>query len=141
MAKVRVVDYAPAEHQNHMRWVDDEQRKRYEHSGHLVPYKVCTVEVCGFQFVFHSLMQVELCLDYYSRKVQPTSRLPVHTQNLGGDHWETQRWFEKLPLVLLENSKRPKVIAALQRALREYGAHPEAKTSTPKPALWERPYA
>jgi hypothetical protein len=121
-----------------MRWVDNEQFERYQKSGGLAPYKVCLVEVCAFQFIFHSVLQVELCLDYYSRQTQPTSRLPVHTQNLGGDHWETQRWFEKLPMFLLERSKRSKVISALKRAIVVYSAVPGAVTSTSRPAIWSR---
>lgn len=119
-----------------MRWVDNEQMERHERSGGLSPYKVCLVDVCGFQFGFHSVLQIELCLAYYQRGIHPTSRLPVYTKNLGGDHWETQRWFEKLPMVLLEKSKRPKVIAALTRALAEYRVEPGAITSTQKPPLW-----
>jgi len=136
MAKVTIADYMEGEHPNPMRWVDNEQQERYQRSGGLAPYKVCTVEVCGFEFIFHSVMQAELCLDYYSRRIHPTSRLPVHTENLGGDHWETQRWFEKLPMYLLENSKRPKVIAALTRAIAEYRAYPGATTHKAKPAIW-----
>ena len=136
MAKITITDYIENQYPNHMQWVDNEQQVRYTRSGGLSPYKVCLVEVCGFQFIFHSVMQVELCLEYYSKQLQPTSRLPVHTQNLGGDHWETQRWFEKLPMFLLEKSKRPKVIAALGRAVAEYSATPGAITSTARPAIW-----
>ncbi|MGC4061389.1 MAG: hypothetical protein QM749_11325 [Aquabacterium sp.] len=136
MAKITITDYVLSEHPNHMGWIDNEQKVRHEKSDGLAPYKVCLVEVCGFQFIFHSIMQIELCIDYYSRTVQPTSRLPVHTQNLGGDHWETQRWFEKLPMFLLEKAKRPKVIAALEKARTKYSEIPGARTSTPKPAIW-----
>jgi len=136
MAKITITDYVENEYPNHMRWIDNEQQERYARSGGLAPYKVCLVDVCGFRFIFHSVMQIELCLDYYSRQPQPTSRLPVHTQNLGGDHWETQRWFEKLPMFLLEKSKRPRVLAALERALAEYSTAPGAITSTAKPEVW-----
>jgi hypothetical protein len=34
------------------------------------------------------------------------------------DHWEAQRWFEQLPMYLLEDAKRKKVVAALQKALK-----------------------
>jgi hypothetical protein len=33
------------------------------------------------------------------------------------DHWEAERWFERLPMYLLEEPKRLKVIKALERAL------------------------
>jgi hypothetical protein len=91
---------------------------------------------CGFQFVFHSVVQVELCLDYYRLRHHPSSRLPVNDGNFGGDHWETQRWFEKLPQFLLEKAKRPKVVAALEEALTEYRKYDGAETLTAKPALY-----
>ena len=119
-----------------MWYIDNEQFVRYKHTGGLTPYKVCVVDVYGFQFIFHSTVQVELCLDYYSRKIHPSSRLPVYKEYLGGDHWETQRWFEKLPLFLLEKIKRQKVIATLARALDEYRRHPGTITGTQKPNIW-----
>lgn len=136
MAKISIEDFDRTKHPNHMWYIDNEQLTRYEHTGGLTPYKVCVVEVRGFQFIFHSSMQVELCLDYYSRRIHPSSRLPVYKENLGGDHWETQRWFEKLPLFLLENANRQKVIATLERALAEYRRQPGTITSTRKPNIW-----
>lgn len=139
MARITIIDYVQNEYPNHMRWVDNEQLERYQRSGGLTDYKVCLVEVCSFQFVFHSVMQAELCLAYYSRAIHPTSMLPVYTQNLGGDHLETQRWFEKLPMFLLSKSKRPRVVAALTRAVEDYRAHGCAVTGTAMPDIWERP--
>ena len=136
MARITIADYDAYAYPNHMRWVDNEQFDRYQKSGGLAPYKVCVVDVCAFRFVFHSVMQVELCLEYYSRKIHSTSRLPVYTQNLGGDHWEMQRWFERLPMFLLEGPKRLKVVSALKRAIAVYRAVPGAITSTPRPAIW-----
>ena len=138
MSQVTIEDFSESRHPNPMRWVDDEQRRRHEHSKGLVPYKVCLVETCGFQFIFHSVMQVELCLEYYARELQPSSRLPVPSHEFGIDHWEALRWFERLPMYLLEKSKRSKVIAALERALAEYRKQPGAITSTPKPEIWFR---
>jgi hypothetical protein len=136
MAKIKIEDFDQKTHPNYMWHIDNEQFNRYQHAGGHTPYTVCVVEVCGFQFIFHSTMQIELCLDYYSRQTRPSSRLPVYREHLGGDHGETQRWFERLPLYLLENAKRPKVVAALERALLEYRRQPGALTSTPKPKLW-----
>ena len=62
-----------------MRSINDEQFIQYKKTKGLVPYKVCIVEVCGFSFQFHSLIQLELCLDYYSGKHHLYSRLPVYT--------------------------------------------------------------
>src|SRR5207302_2347987 len=111
--------------------------KRHGRAPTIVPYKVCVVSVCGFMFEFHSLAQLRLCLEYYSQKHHPSSRLPVYDKNLGGDHGETQRWFEKLPQFLLEKPKRSKVVAALTKALNAYSQVPEADTGTPKRTLHE----
>jgi hypothetical protein len=121
-----------------MQFIDSGQRDRKLRTGALVPYKVCLVDVCGFEFIFHSVMQLELCLEYYGRRHHPTSRLPVETGDCGGDHGETQRWFDKLPNYLLEKAKRPKVLSALERALAEYRQQEGAETGTAKPELFKR---
>ncbi|MDR3481801.1 MAG: hypothetical protein P4L91_13935 [Burkholderiaceae bacterium] len=136
MTKITFEAFERERHPNHMWYVDNAQLRRHEHSHGLIPYKVCLVEVCGFQFIFHSVMQIELCLEYYLNEHQPSSRLPVYTENLGGDHHEMQRWYEKLPLRLLEKSKRPKVVKALTNAITEYAKYPGAITNTNRPTLW-----
>src|SRR5882724_8364317 len=65
----------------------------------LSPREVWIVRVCSFTFVFHTLHQVEACLTYYSKKLHPSSRIPSDQL---GDHWEHQRWFERVPMYLLE---------------------------------------
>ena len=137
MATIKIQDFDRRIHHNPMWYIDDEQSKLHDRVGGLVPYKICLVEVCGFQFIFHSVVQIDLCLEYHCRQHHPSSRLPVYTENLGGDHSETQRWFEKLPQYLLESSKRPKVIAALQRARIEYERHEGAQIKTAKPELYK----
>jgi len=83
----------------------------------LLAREVWFVRVCSFTFVFHGLSQVEACLDYYRKKVRPSSRIPGdRLGDYGGDHGERQRWFERLPMYLLEEPKRKKVVAALQIA-------------------------
>lgn len=136
MAKIEVCDFESDGYVNHMRYIDDAQRVAYEKAQKLIPYKVCLVTVCNFTFTFHSVMQLDLCIEYYSKDIQPTSRLPFYSQNFGGDHWETQRWFEKLPQYLLEKPKRIKVLAALERARKTYAIFPTANTNTPKPNIW-----
>jgi hypothetical protein len=89
---------------------------------------VCLVTVKGFTFEFHSVAQIQICLDYYKRRHHASSRLPVYTENLGGDHWETQRWFERLPQQLLNKHNRPAVIKALEQAIIEYSQIPGALT-------------
>lgn len=78
-----------------------------------VPKRVLLVNVASFTFQFISRRQVEDCLHYYERNVHPSSRLPVG----GMDHWEAQRWFERLPMFSLEAPKRMKVVKALKQAL------------------------
>lgn len=72
------------------------------------------VTVASFTFQFFTMHQVRDCLAYFDRKTHPTSR-----QSIGSaDHWEAQRWFERLPMYLLEESKRKKVVKALNHALK-----------------------
>ena len=71
------------------------------------------VTVAAFTFQFISVKQIKDCLSYYEQKIHPSSRLSTS----GGDHWELERWFERLPMYLLEDAKRIKVVKALQKAL------------------------
>jgi hypothetical protein len=80
----------------------------------LIPKEVLMVSVASFTFQFISSRQLRDCLAYYERQIHPSSRLSVGA----ADHWETQRWFEQLPMYLLEDSKRRKVVKALSKALK-----------------------
>jgi hypothetical protein len=80
----------------------------------LIAGNVLFVTVASFTFSFFSIEQIRDCLAYYQRKIRPSSRLPIPGDI---DHWEAQRWFERLPMYLLEEPKRAKVIKALTRAL------------------------
>ena len=91
---------------------------RYWRARTLEPHEVLFVRVVGFTFVFHSVEQLRACLAFYARKIHPTSRMPFDD----GDHWERQRWFDKLPLFLREEPKRIKVVAALEEALHRAAA-------------------
>jgi hypothetical protein len=137
MATITIEDFDSTRHGNPMWYIDNAQRERHLRAPTIVRYKVCLVRVCGFSFVFHSLPQLRLCLEYYSQEHQPSSRLLLYEKNFGGDHWEAQRWFEKLPQYLLEKPKRTKVVAALTKAIEEYSRVPEAETGTPKKPLNE----
>src|ERR1051325_4971029 len=137
MARISIEDFDVHRHRNPMAYIDNAQSLRHHRAPTLIPYKVCLVNVCGFTFLFHSLPQLRLCLDYYSKGHHPSSRLPVSSGNFGGDHCETQRWFEKLPQYLLNKPKRAKVIAALQKGLEEYSRVPQAETGTPQKPLDE----
>ena len=81
----------------------------------LITKWVYFVEVASFTFQFHSLEDIQICLDFVRQKIHPTSRRP----DVWLEHY-WQRWFEKLPQWLFEESKRVKVVAALERAVREF---------------------
>jgi hypothetical protein len=84
----------------------------------LIPHTVVFVSVCSFTFRFYSRQQLERVLNYYEQKIVPSSREPESSWSLrGGDHSETERWFERLPLFLREEPKRLKVVKALRDAL------------------------
>jgi hypothetical protein len=89
----------------------------------LLPKEVWYVRVCSFTFVLHTLEQLQACLDYYGSKTHPSSRIPSEElHNYGGDSGECQRWFDRLPMYLLEEPKRRKVVAALQAALGQWSS-------------------
>jgi hypothetical protein len=93
------------------------RQKRSEHDFR--PYDVWQVKVCSFTFSFIAMEQLDACLDYYSKKIHPSSRI-YGAQFGGADYWEVQRWFERLPMYLLEEPKRLKVIRALTIAKKKW---------------------
>ena len=80
----------------------------------LIPKNVLLVSVASFTFQFFTAQQLRDCLAYFNCKTRPSSRLAIGS----ADHWEVQRWFERLPMYLLEGPKRRKVIGALSEALK-----------------------
>jgi hypothetical protein len=118
MAKVWKEQLDGSRHQNKM---DAPVDRRPNVS--FVPKWVFFVRVCSFTFEFHSLKQIGECLEYYSQKIHPTSRIPWKELPLyGGDQSETQRWYERLPMYLLEEPKRQKVVKALSAAIEQFEA-------------------
>lgn len=81
----------------------------------LIDRWVYFVEVCGFTFEFHSLAQIEECLQFFSQKTHPSSRRPAVTLE---HYW--QAWWERLPQWLFEEPKRQKVVKALQQAVMRF---------------------
>ena len=52
----------------------------------LVDKLVYFVNVCQFTFEFHSIEQIEACLEFFSQKIRPTSRVPNKDRlGWGGD--------------------------------------------------------
>jgi hypothetical protein len=86
--------------------------KHWRASG-LIPKHVLLVKVVSFTFQFVTVRQLRDCIAYFASKIHPSSRLSIGA----ADHWEVQRWFECLPMYLLEESKRKKVVKALNQAL------------------------
>ena len=96
----------------------------FARSKSLVPREIIFVKAASFTFKFDSIQQLRECLQYYERKIHPSSRISakVFAAREGVDRkavlrWEFERWFERLPMYLLEEPKRQKVIKALSKAL------------------------
>jgi hypothetical protein len=105
----------------------------------LVPEYAIVVHVASFRFGFGSLEQLKACIDYFSCKTHPSSRVAAKklAADLGEDWrelrgWEVERWFERLPMYLLEEPKRQKVLKALLDAL-ELAEKERLLPSRPKP--------
>jgi hypothetical protein len=98
----------------------------------LDPNIVYFVRVCSFTFEFGNLSQLEVCLQFYRQKTHPSSSVPGW-RKCGGDHWEMQRWFEKLPLKFQNNHCRPRIVKALEKALADFGQdsrYPSKRSTT-----------
>ncbi len=98
--------------------------KHKDGNQNLIPRSEVVVEVASFEFRFASVTQLRQCIAYYETKTHPSSRLPARelAAQLGDDWraqrgWEVERWFERLPMYLLEEPKRLKVLKALKKAL------------------------
>jgi hypothetical protein len=82
------------------------------------------VRVASFTFRFESIAQLRECIQYYEKKIHPSSRIAAKkiASELGEDwrelrSWDVERWFERLPMYLLEEPKRQKAIKALREAV------------------------
>jgi hypothetical protein len=90
----------------------------------LRPKDIIVIRVASFVFKFESIGQLKKCIEFFERKIHPSSRIPAKklAADLGEDWrelrgWDVERWFERLPMFLLEEPKRQKVLKALQKAL------------------------
>lgn len=87
------------------------------------PRWIYYVEVCRFTFAFFSHDMIREYLGFYSRKVLPSSRFydpPYSKGRPPAVNDKGQTMFERLPLRLRQESKRVRVVTALERALVEF---------------------
>ena len=80
------------------------------------------VHVCSFRFVFTSFEQIGDFKLFYDQPRKPAFRHTWVDEN-GVAHdggCDTTSEFARLPLYLWEKSKRPRVVAALSRAIRTF---------------------
>jgi hypothetical protein len=104
--------------------ISKELIERLDGKASLTPRHAIVVRVASFTFRFATVERLRECIRYYEQKTRPTSRVAAKTleAELGEDWrklrgWEVERWFERLPMYLLEEPKRQKVLKALSRAL------------------------
>jgi hypothetical protein len=90
----------------------------------LLPQRDILVRVASFTFRFVDIEHLRECLAYFRQKIHPSSRVPAKrlVADVGEDwrtqrSWEIERWFERLPMYLMEEPKRQKVVKALSEAL------------------------
>jgi hypothetical protein len=104
--------------------ISKELVKRHDGEASLTPQHVIVVRVASFVFRFETVERLRECIKYYEKKTRPSSRIAAKTltADLGKDWrklrgWDVERWFERLPMYLLEEPKRQKVLKALSSAL------------------------
>jgi hypothetical protein len=90
----------------------------------LLPQRDILVRVASFTFRFVDIEHLRECLAYFQQKIHPSSRVSAKrlAADIGEDwrtqrSWEIERWFERLPMYLLEEPKRQKIVKALGEAL------------------------
>jgi len=125
MAKIWSEKYDPKRHRDKMRdasRIPGVPTEQYWRAPTLQRYLVYFVRVCGFTFEFHSIEQLEVCLEFFSQKVRPSSmiRFSESDRRIHWLHWVCQRWFERLPMKLLEERRRVRIVPALKKALAQF---------------------
>ena len=102
--------------------ISKEPLERSDGKASLAPRYVVVVRVVSFTPRFGTIEQLRECIEYYQQKTRPSSRVAAKTIASRDDwrairSWEVERWFERLPMYLLEEPKRQKVLKALFKAL------------------------
>ena len=71
----------------------------------LDPHEILFVNVCSFTFNFKSLYELDQTLQFYRQKTHPSSRVASSRLVTGKwGHWKSLRWYERLPMYLMEES-------------------------------------
>jgi hypothetical protein len=93
--------------------------------GSIRTHWIYFAKVASFTFEFMSLDQVRECLVYFEQRLHPSSRVSPG----GADHWEVQRWYDRLPGHLKSDRDRPDVIRSLKALLRDGESCPTKHSS------------
>ena len=125
MAQIWSETYDPKRHRNKMfdcSRLPAVPTEQYWRAPTLQRYPVYFVRVCGFTFEFHSMEQIEVCLKFFSQKVRQSSmiRFSQSDRQIQWLHYMAQRWFERLPMQLLEERRRVRIVPALRQALAKF---------------------
>jgi|GEM_PF-2253812 len=125
MAQIWSETYDPKRHHDRMfdvSRIPGVPSKQYWRAPTLQRYRVYFVRVCGFTFEFHSLEQLKVCLEFFNQKVRPSSKITISSseRRIQSIHWFAQRWFERLPMQLLEERRRVRIVPALKEALTKF---------------------
>ncbi|HQY06160.1 MAG TPA: hypothetical protein PLQ52_08860 [Lacunisphaera sp.] len=129
MARIWTEDYDPSRHRDKMAGVAGVPTDEYWKAPTLQKYPVYFVKVGRFTFEFHSIEQLRACLAYYEKKIRPSSRrhFTDEDRKIMWLHWIAQRWFEKLPMYLLEEKNRLLVVKALTEAVARFDKKPNKR--------------
>lgn len=79
--------------------------------------QVIVVEEGKYRLEFLSLKQLNVAIEYFSKKDGGSTRLNAS----GGEHWEFQPWQCRLPAGINNKRHRPKILHALESAMALYG--------------------
>ena len=125
MAQIWTETFDPKRHHDRMRDVSripGVPTEQYWRAPTLQRYPVYFVRVCGFTFEFHSIEQLQVCLEFFSQKVRPSSMIKFSEsdKSIAWLHWVCQRWFERLPMQLLAERRRIRIVPALKQALEQF---------------------
>jgi hypothetical protein len=101
--------------------ISKELVKKHDGKASLAPQHVIVVRVASFAFRFETVERLRECIKYYEKKTRPSSRIAAKTlaADLGEDWrelrgWDVERWFERLPMYLLESETGHRLISYIK---------------------------